>query len=147
MVPHLDWVWSLCSFCCSSLPPSSLPELLRFLNLWKDGGGPSNLTTQTHKLTDHEIRMNLILQLCISAWDCWGSSQAWSVERTPDQNLSHYLLTPTPPHTALIFLLNCSQLEAIPHQVIVILHPKLHIQWSQTILCLSLSIKVGIIIP
>lgn len=27
------------------------------------------------------------------------------------------------------FLLNRSQLEAIPHQVIVTLHPKLHIQW------------------
>lgn len=74
-----------------------------------------------------------------------SSQAAWSAEETDLMSLSHHLLPLNPPHIASQkFLFNHSQLETIPHQVITILHPRSHVQWSQNIwVSASSSIKVG----
>ena len=73
-----------------------------------------------------------------------SSQAAWSAEETDLMSLSHHLVPLPLPHTASQkFLFNHSQLETIPHQVIIILHPRSHVQWSQNIwVSASSSIKV-----
>lgn len=74
-----------------------------------------------------------------------SSQAAWSAKETDLMSLSHHLLPLTPPHTASQkFLFNHSQLETIPHQVLIILHLRSHVQWSQNIwVSASSSVKVG----
>lgn len=83
--------------------------------------------------------MNTDLQLTptnpdVLAAALWPPPRRLGLRRKQILSLSHHLLPLTQPHTASQkFLFNHSQLETIPHQGIIILHLRSHVQWSPNI--------------